>query len=206
MKISAIMPSFLGDYPGAAGDRDIKFKRAVDSFINQIYENKELIIISDGCRKTNKLYRLNYAKYDNIHLVKMKKQPTLSGDLRQAGIDKSSGMIITYLDSDDFYCSVTHLSTIAHGIIEQNVDFVYCDEQLGDGKILKAIKDVSLVHGSAGASSISHRKSVDATWTGLSGRSHDWKFIERLMMATNNYKKIMGGGYAICHLMGQFDV
>jgi glycosyltransferase involved in cell wall biosynthesis len=51
-KASVIMASFLGDYPNAASNRDKKLIRAVNSFINQSYENKELVIVSDGCTKT----------------------------------------------------------------------------------------------------------------------------------------------------------
>ena len=50
MKISVIMASFL--QMGHKTNQDIKFVRAVKSFLNQTYKDKELIIVSDGCQKT----------------------------------------------------------------------------------------------------------------------------------------------------------
>ena len=45
LKVSVVMASFLGEYSGAAKNRDKKFLRAVKSFKNQTYDNKELIIV-----------------------------------------------------------------------------------------------------------------------------------------------------------------
>ena len=44
------MASYLGDYEGAAKDRDSKFIRAVDSYIKQNIKDVELIIVADGLR------------------------------------------------------------------------------------------------------------------------------------------------------------
>jgi len=41
--------------------------KAVKSFIKQTYDDKELIIISDGCNITNKLYDENFS---NIALTR----------------------------------------------------------------------------------------------------------------------------------------
>ena len=49
-KITVIMPSYLGEYPTAASNREVKFRRAVESFL--IQELGKLIIIADGCQKT----------------------------------------------------------------------------------------------------------------------------------------------------------
>src|SRR5271165_4802682 len=100
-KVSIIMASFLGNYHGAAKDRVAKFHRAVKSFIDQSYSNKELIIVSDGCPLTIEECRLNYKYQDNIVLVSIEKQPLFSGNVREQGILNATGDIIAYLDSDD---------------------------------------------------------------------------------------------------------
>ena len=57
-KISIIMQSFLGNYPGSRKDPDFKFMRAVKSFQTQLYKNCELIIVSDDCIQSLCLYTI----------------------------------------------------------------------------------------------------------------------------------------------------
>ena len=47
--LSVIMPSFLGEYDGCATDREKKFVRAVQSFLDNTLIENELIIIGDNC-------------------------------------------------------------------------------------------------------------------------------------------------------------
>ena len=65
-KVSVIMASFLGSYPGRSSNPEDKFIRAVKSFITQTYENKELIIVSDGCQMTNMLYKNLFIFFKNF--------------------------------------------------------------------------------------------------------------------------------------------
>ena len=54
-KVSVIMPVYLGHYEGCAEDREEKFVRAINSFLNNDYENKELIVIGDCCSKSESI-------------------------------------------------------------------------------------------------------------------------------------------------------
>ena len=56
-KFSIIMPSYLGDYPNSATDKEDKLIRAIESVLQQTYKNWELIIIADGCDKTINLLK-----------------------------------------------------------------------------------------------------------------------------------------------------
>jgi glycosyltransferase involved in cell wall biosynthesis len=76
-KVSVIMASYLGDYPGRATNPEQKFIRAVKSFLTQTYENKELIIVADGCDTTERLYQYNFSDIDVLgkrHLEKILNQ------------------------------------------------------------------------------------------------------------------------------------
>ena len=107
------MQSYLGDYPGSRTEPERKFIRAVNSFLSQTNKNTELIVISDNCKITEKLYNENYKEndrvkfklYDNISKKMYEKDSeTINyvGEPRQIGVDMSEGDIITYMDSDDF--------------------------------------------------------------------------------------------------------
>jgi glycosyltransferase involved in cell wall biosynthesis len=116
MKISVVMQSYLGDYPGGRSQPKRKFIRAVQSFLDQTYQNKELIIVSDGCELTKQLYELAFSECENIRFVfltKNKKEQfcektsdgmirkNFRGIPRKIGCALATGDYICYLDSDD---------------------------------------------------------------------------------------------------------
>ena len=205
-KVSVIMPSFLGKYENAANDRESKFERAVRTFLGQGYPNKELVIVSDGCKITEKLYKKHFEKDKEISLVKIKKQKTFSGEVRQAGLNAATGEYICYLDSDDQF-GTGHLAAIISGIESYKYDWAYYNDILmkpGD----PTTKCVMLYHQSIGTSSIIHKNLPYISWSGCDGYGHDWTFVERLMEGTErkNYGKIFGASYYICHIPGQFEM
>lgn len=100
---STIMMSYLGDYPGARSNPVEKFHRAVRSWLNQTYPNKELVIVSDGCEITNREAR-KWTHLPQVKLVELKKSAKKwPGANRQVGRDHATGDWITYLDTDDMY-------------------------------------------------------------------------------------------------------
>ena len=108
--------SFLDDYPNARTNSIPKFKRAVYSFINQDYEDKELVIVADGCDITKHLYEKYFRHHENITLIWVEKSKNRwPGKLRQLGVDYSSGDYISYLDADDLILP-EHLDNIAKNI------------------------------------------------------------------------------------------
>jgi len=114
MKISFIMQAYLGDYPGSRSNPKFKFLRAVQSFIDQTHEDSELIIVSDGCQITHKLYFEHYKSNDRVKYVFVDKDTPKMYDLdlknkkyyrgfpRQIGLEMATGGVIAYIDSDDF--------------------------------------------------------------------------------------------------------
>jgi len=188
MKISVIMASYLGDYPNRASNPQKKFTRAVKSFLSQTYQDKELIIVSDGCDITEKLYNSYFINDSNIKFIKIPKQVIYSGECRNAAFQLTDGEIITYLDNDDVI-GKQHLEIIMKQFTD-DVDLVYYDDFLvksSDFKQLyKRINQPS--YGSIGTSSISHRNNDWLRWT--SGYGHDWVFIMTAIINGMKFKKL----------------
>jgi hypothetical protein len=115
MKISIVMQSYLGIYPGSRDNSDKKFLRAVQSFIDQTDKESELIIVSDGCAITHDLYykhfklddRIKYAYVDKSvpNMYEGTENKYYRGLPRQVGRSLANGEITTYMDSDDFLIS-----------------------------------------------------------------------------------------------------
>lgn len=203
MKISVITPSFLGEYKNVASNRFKKFVRAINSFLGQTYDNKELIIVSDGCQKTIELYQKHYDKEKQVRLIQIDKQPLFSGNVRQAGVEKATGDLICYLDSDDML-GKTHLSNLSHTVLGH--DWVYFNDFIYLGEHQKpALRNVELKHESIGTSAIAHKKDLNASWEGCNGYGHNWTFIQKLKNISDNFGKIYGCSYMVCHVVGKTD-
>ena len=206
MKISVVMPCFLGEYQGAASNREEKLIRAIDSFLAQDYDDKELIIVSDGCKITTKLVVQGYKDYfnnnmDRIALIVINKEPLFSGRVRDVGLSHANGVWVCYLDSDDELGS-THLSSLANQI--EYSDWVYWDDTIkGNGHDHK--RDVQLYPIQCGTSTIAHRRDMKSDWADCNGYGHDFKFITKLIQESGNYAKINDMQYFVRHMPGNLD-
>lgn len=203
MKISIVMPSYLGVYPGAASNRVSKFKRAVNSVLKQTYRDWELIIVSDGCHRTNDIYRNEFSKDSRITLVDIEKQDLFSGDVRQAGINICKGDLICFLDSDDTF-GVGHIEIMRNNIKEifSEYDWFYYNDYIKVDDENSALRNVEISEGLIGTSSICFKRSMNASWSGCNGYGHDWKFIQRLKAESSKFKKIYGLDYYVHHVSG----
>lgn len=204
LKVSVIMPSYLGYYENCASNREFKFKRAVDSFLKQTYTNIELIIISDGCDITENIYNELYNDKDNIFFHKIDKCELFSGSPRNKGIELSNGDYICYLDSDDFLSS-THIEVMLNklkgfdwGFFNDTIVYEYISY---DNYKSYNRRNIILLN-RVGTSSIIHKKN-GILWN--TGYGHDWEFIKQLRDKFPKYKKIKGR-YNICHIPNKIDV
>jgi len=205
MKISVIMPSYLEDYlihvgtvqVKSAVNRDGKFIRAVNSFVDQEYKDCELIIVSDGCKKTVKLYEKHFSKYQNIKLKKTPKQSMFSGKVRQKGIENATGEWIVYLDSDDVI-GTKHLSTIVRQLRSSYKWVYYNDYLMPAGNILFE-RNIQPILGRIGTSCFSHRKDLNLVWQ--NGYNHDWATIQKYLLH-ESHSKIKTCEYYVCHFAG----
>lgn len=203
------MPSYLGEYAGCAKNRSEKFVRAVNSFLAQNYQNKELVVVSDGCEETNSIVKNKYSSYDCIKLVTLPKQPTLSGMVRQAGINAASGKIICYLDTDD-YLGAKHLSSLVSSFGDCTLfDWCYFDDSIKyfhlDHLPLEK-RNAELKLGCIGTSNIAHLNYIDINWNGCDGYGHDFVFIQNMAARYGRFNKVGNMDYVVCHLQNGVDV
>lgn len=77
-------------------------KRAIKCFAEQLYPNKELIIVDDGEENYNKILK----KYSNFNIKYIKlgnQQNNTLGFLRNCSLDNATGDYIVQWDDDDWY-------------------------------------------------------------------------------------------------------
>lgn len=206
MKVSVIMASFL-QMPQRQ-KLDLKFKRAVNSFLKQTHDDKELIIVSDGCDKTIQIYEENFRKFENIKLLAIPKQPLYSGNMRNVAYDIAEGDIVTYLDADDVM-GKNHLKTIVYQFDFNECDFVYYDDWMAlDATFQKLHKRiVEPRYGSIGTSSISHKNprllNNGEKLKFTTGYGHDFIYVMKMASLGYRYKKLdKMPEYIVCHYQG----
>ncbi len=194
MRFSVILPSFLGEYAGAASRRPEKLCRAVDSVIAQTFQDWELLVIADGCQETVEIMKRYTDKRVHCHLII--KAPMWDGKPRNTGIEKGKGEYIIYIDGDDYWGD-GHLQGINDNLADH--DWVYFNDYIcdPDGSLIMRNCDIKRL-GMNGTSNICHKRSLDVRW-GHRGYAHDHYFNQKLLLY-RNYAKINVGEYVVMHL------
>jgi glycosyltransferase involved in cell wall biosynthesis len=209
MKISVIMAATLDPFTyecengfviTSASNMGYKFKRAVDSFLGQSYKNKELIIVSDGCKRVGEIVNISYSAEKHSKLIKLlelRKQPTFSGLIRKTGLEIATGEIICFLDADDFI-GREHLRIIADNFNPRKHDWCYYNDYLvrNINDIYVEERDVQPERTKVGTSSIVFRGGLEVEWPDING--HDWYMIEKYLLPLDGIK-IRTAEYFVCH-------
>ncbi len=199
MRISVIMASYLEDYVSgphkSATNRDFKFRRALDSFLNQTFGDAELIVVSDGCKRTSDIINNEYNQCYSIKLIEIPKQEMFSGNVRQTGLNNAKGEIICYLDSDDYFGN-NHLAVI-NKFNDKAYEWCYYDDYLYNGQT-SVIRPCKPEHGHIGTSAICHRRNSPFKWE--NGYGHDWRSIEKII--SRKHYKLETPEYMVCHVHG----
>lgn len=99
-------------------------RRAVDSIINQTYDNLEIILVEDGSPDCCGQICDEYAKKDSRVQVIHKQNGGLS-DARNAGLDVMTGEYVVFVDSDD-YIAPYFISELYRAIMETEADVSFC--------------------------------------------------------------------------------
>jgi len=121
--ISIIMPAYnAGKY----------IKESIESVLNQTYQNWELIIIDDGSTDTTSKVVQPFLINDT-RIQYYRQENGKQGKARNAGIKKSKGNLIAFLDADDVWMPAKLQTQI--GVLKQNdADLVFTDVFVIDDK------------------------------------------------------------------------
>jgi len=103
-----------------------RVKRAINSAINQTWQDKEIIVVDDGSDKET---RAIYEPYkDRIKLVQLErtdKTARTPSRARNAGIEQSTGEYIAVLDSDNYF-----EPTFLEEMIKPMKDVMFCNWEI----------------------------------------------------------------------------
>lgn len=104
---------------------DMYLKRCIDSILNQIFTNIEIILVNDGSLDNSPQICDDYARHDSRIKVIHKENGGLS-DARNAGIAVSTGRYLAFVDSDD-YLDPSYLAVLYYAAERNNCEISYCN-------------------------------------------------------------------------------
>lgn len=121
-KVSVIIPTFK---------RSKFLCRAIDSVLNQSYNNIEIIVVDDnGDGSQFRIDNENRLKKYKDNILFLKHEKNLNGAAaRNTGILKATGEYITFLDDDDIFMPYRIEKMV--NALEENVDFDGCYSEVG---------------------------------------------------------------------------
>lgn len=129
IKVSVIIPTFA---------RSIPVARAVRSAVEQSHRNLEIIVVDDNADECMRMETLRaVSALGDERVVYISNGRNLgAARSRNAGIEKSSGAYITFLDDDDVYDRDKVERQLAY-MLENNLDFCFSSLRMADehGKI-----------------------------------------------------------------------
>ncbi|MBD2353941.1 glycosyltransferase [Tolypothrix sp. FACHB-123] len=160
-------------------------KEAVDSIINQVYQNWECIIVNDGSPDdTSEVAKFIIDLYKNRKIYLLEKPNGGLPDARNKGIKQSSGQYILCLDADDKIGANFLEDSVAILQAHSAVGFVYTDVQYFGAKNDKISygdfnPNIFIRNNQATATSLFRREIFDQVGgfkTIMDGGLEDWEF------------------------------
>lgn len=124
-------------------NRDDLLKRAIESVLNQTYDNIECIVVDDNSTDNTREICSLYP----IHYIYIPKSESHGGNYaRNIGVKASTGDYCAFLDDDDYWLS-SKIEKQVMFIEKYGCDFVFCGRKLEEIKNNKTIyKDILPKH------------------------------------------------------------
>ena len=99
-------------------------RESLDSVLHQTYHNLEIIIVDDGSTDGSGEICDEYAQRDDRVIVIHQENRGLSA-ARNAGLDRMTGDLASFLDPDDAYAS-QYIELMVSAMMKEDVDLVIC--------------------------------------------------------------------------------
>lgn len=125
-------------------------KRAINSVLDQTYENIEVVVVDDnnpeteGRKETEELM-LCFKDFTNVKYIKHPRNMN-GAAARNTGIKNSSGEIVSFLDDDDWYLREKIEKQVKYLVANPEYDAVYCGWER-DNKTYLSTKEGDLTFG-----------------------------------------------------------
>ena len=120
--------------------RGYLLESAIQSIYTSDYTNFEIIIVDDGSPDDTPSYVLELQKkYDKIRYLRLEKNQGLA-KARAAGLALAKGQFVFFTDDDDTVLPNRASGPLRFMTTHQELDAVYCDFNVFDGKTTKAIR------------------------------------------------------------------
>ena len=114
-------------------DRAELFKLALDSVLEQSFEDKEVIVVNDGSTGASlDAYKALEAVYPTVTFLYLPNRPNGHGQsyAMNYGVSHSSGQYIGFLDDDDYWTDPAHLSRAYASLSAQpDVELYYTNQK-----------------------------------------------------------------------------
>lgn len=111
-RITVIVPAFNAEKTIA---------KCLDSIMDTVYENYEILVVDDGSADKTAEIVENY-RANNVRVLRQENRGVSAA--RNAAIRESTGDIITFVDSDD-YVAAGYLDRIANAFLVEEADVVF---------------------------------------------------------------------------------
>lgn len=99
--------------------------QCVDSLLSQTYTDLEIILVDDGSKDESGSICDQYAHNDH-RVVVIHQENAGAANAKNAGLDRASGVFITFMDSDD-YAEPNWIETMLEALERTGADVVECD-------------------------------------------------------------------------------